>query len=35
MQIKIHGEMTMADIRQALFEKLCELEATYAGSCPA
>lgn len=30
MQIKIHGEMTMAEIRQALFEKLCELEGFYA-----
>ncbi len=26
MQILIHGEMSMADIRQAIFEKLHEIE---------
>jgi hypothetical protein len=30
MQILIHGEMSIADIRQALFEKLHELEDDYA-----
>jgi hypothetical protein len=30
MQILIRGEMTIADIRQALYEKLHELEDDYA-----
>ncbi len=30
MQIRIKGEMTMADIRQALFEKLHEVEDDFA-----
>ena len=30
MQILIRGEMSMADIRQAIFEKLHELEDDYA-----
>lgn len=30
MEIKIHGEMTIPEIRQALFEQLCELEELYA-----
>lgn len=30
MQIKVRGEMSMADIRQALFEKLNELEEDLA-----
>ena len=30
MKIKIKGEMTLADIRQALFEKLSDAEADYA-----
>jgi hypothetical protein len=30
MQIRVHGEMMMTDIRQALFEKLYEVEAEYA-----
>ena len=30
MQIKIKGEMTIAEIRQALFEKLVEVEERYA-----
>jgi hypothetical protein len=29
MQIKVHGEMSMLDIRQAVFEKLHEAEAIY------
>ena len=30
MQIKVHGEMTIREIRQALFEMLHELEVSYA-----
>ena len=30
MQIRVHGEMTIAEIRQALFEKLHEVEDEYA-----
>ena len=30
MEIKLRGEMTIADIRQALFEQLHELETKYA-----
>jgi hypothetical protein len=30
MQIMIKGEMSIAEIRQALFEKLCELEEEFA-----
>lgn len=30
MQIKIKGEMTIPEIRQALFEKLCEIETDHA-----
>lgn len=30
MQIRIHGEMTIADIRQALFELLHTIEDDYA-----
>ena len=30
MEIKLRGEMTIADIRQALFEQLHELETNYA-----
>lgn len=30
MQILIHGEMSIADIRQAIFEKLHELEDDFA-----
>lgn len=30
MQIKLKGELSMADIRQALFEKLYEIEDEYA-----
>ena len=30
MEIRVRGEMTMADIRQALFEELHELESKYA-----
>lgn len=30
MQIKLRGEMTLAEIRQALFEKLHEIETDYA-----
>jgi hypothetical protein len=30
MQIKVTGEMTMAQMRQALVEKLLEVEAEYA-----
>jgi hypothetical protein len=30
MEIKLKGEMTVADIRQALFEQLCTLEDDYA-----
>lgn len=30
MQIKLKGEMTLADIRQALFETLGEIEEDYA-----
>ena len=30
MQIKVKGEMTIAEIRQALFEKLNEIENDYA-----
>jgi hypothetical protein len=29
MEIKLKGEMTLADIRQALFEQLCTLEDDY------
>ena len=29
MQIKLRGEMTIPEIRQALFEKLCEIEEEY------
>ena len=30
MEIKVKGEMTLADIRQALFEKLSDAEEDYA-----
>jgi len=30
MEIRVRGEMTIADIRQALFEQLHELESNYA-----
>jgi hypothetical protein len=30
MEVKIRGQMTIADIRQALFEQLHELETKYA-----
>jgi hypothetical protein len=30
MEIRVRGEMTIADIRQALFEQLHELEIGYA-----
>ena len=30
MEIRIRGQMTIADIRQALFEQLHELETKYA-----
>jgi hypothetical protein len=30
MQIKVKGEMTINEIRKALFEKLCELESDHA-----
>jgi hypothetical protein len=30
MQIKVKGELTMAELRQAIFEKICELENEYA-----
>lgn len=30
MKITVHGEMTIAEIRRALFEQLCQLEAEYA-----
>lgn len=30
MQIRIKGEMTTSEIRQALFEKLCEVEERFA-----
>ena len=30
MKIKVKGEMTLAEIRQALFEKLCEIESDLA-----
>jgi hypothetical protein len=30
MEIKLRVEMTLADIRQALFEQLCTLEDEYA-----
>ncbi len=30
MEIRLRGEMTIADIRQALFEQLHELETKYA-----
>jgi hypothetical protein len=30
MEIRLRGEMTIADLRQALFEQLHELEITYA-----
>ena len=30
MEIKVKGEMTIAEIRQALFEKLNEIENDYA-----
>jgi hypothetical protein len=30
MEIKLRDEMTLADIRQALFEQLCALEDEYA-----
>ncbi len=30
MQIKVHGEMTLAEIRQALFEKLNQIEDDHA-----
>ncbi len=30
MQINIRGEMSIADIRQAIFEKLSELETDFA-----
>lgn len=30
MEIKISGEMTMAEVRQAIFEKLHEIESDHA-----
>lgn len=30
MQIKVKGEMTIAEIKHALFEKLCEIEDRFA-----
>ena len=30
MQIRIKGEMTVSEIRQALFEMLCEVEERFA-----
>jgi hypothetical protein len=30
MEIKLRGEMTIADIRQALFEQLHDLETNYS-----
>ena len=30
MEVKIKGQMTIADVRQALFEQLHELETKYA-----
>ena len=30
MQIKLKGEMTLADLRQALFEQLNQIEADFA-----
>ncbi len=30
MEVRIRGQMTLADIRQALFEQLHELETIYA-----
>ena len=30
MQIRVKGEMTLSEIRQALFEKLCEAEERFA-----
>jgi hypothetical protein len=30
MEVRIRGQMTIADIRQALFEQLHELETKYA-----
>jgi len=30
MQIKVHGEMTLAELRQALFEKLNQIEDDHA-----
>ena len=30
MEIKLRGEMTIADLRQALFEQLHELETSYS-----
>ena len=30
MEIRLRGEMILADIRQALFEQLCTLEDEYA-----
>ena len=30
MQINVKGEMTLAEIRQAIFEKLCEVEDDFA-----
>lgn len=30
MQIKVKGEMSLPQIRQALFEKLCEVEERFA-----
>jgi hypothetical protein len=30
MEIKVHGEMTLAEIRRALFEQLSHLESNFA-----
>lgn len=30
MQIKVRGEMSLREMRQALFEKLCEVEEEFA-----
>ena len=30
MEIKVHGEMSIPELRQAIFEKLCELEESYS-----
>jgi hypothetical protein len=30
MEINVRGEMTITEIKQALFEKLCELEEEHA-----